>query len=245
MQISIPIRSRFPASFLVPGATLALVLLAAAPARAGEIKIGAEPLPTDDSGKITAAGRKAAVDTLHSAPGEELWTVHVWASLDRGAPGPLYVEFWDKWNGKDIKVPWMYEDQSYDGRKYYSATFDLEGNVGFNAGHTYRVRFVQVNDKNKDVILAKGAKLTLVKTPAPEGASDDEGEDEGEDEAVSEQDAMDTLAGPDEADIGDEPQTPPETEASKKKGCSVARPGAGTGLAGMLVLFALGAWRRR
>ncbi len=231
-------------SHLLPGVAMAAALLVAAPALAGEIKIGAEPLPTDDGGKITAAGRKAAVDTLNSAPGEELWTMHVWAALDKGAVGPLYVEFWDKWNGKDIKVPWMYEDQSYDGRKYYSASFDLEGNVGFNAGHTYRVRFVQVNAKGKDVVLAKGAKLTLVKTPAPEGADEGDGEDEGEEE-LSEQDAMDTLAGPDEEEIGDEPQTPPETEASKKKGCSVGGSDTGAGLVGVLALFALGAVRRR
>ncbi len=224
---------------------LPALLLSAGVAHAGEIVVGKEPLPTDDKGRITAEGRKMAVKELHSAPGEELWTIHVWASLDRGAPGPLYIEFWDKWQGRDVKVPWAYEDPNYDGGKYYSATFELEGNVGFNVGHTYRLRAVQVNEKGKDVILAKGAKVTLIKTPAPEGADEDE---EGEED--DEENLPPELQGDDEEPTeapGEQNQAPPETEASKKKGCRASAPSPVDGLAlvGLALGAALGRRRRR
>jgi MYXO-CTERM domain-containing protein len=212
------------------------------------VKVGKSELETDDKGKITAAGRKAAVDALDSLPGEEVWPIHIWASLDKGAVGPLYIEFWDKWEGKDIKVPWHYEESGYSGDRYQSFSFDLEGNRGFNAGHTYRIRFVQVSTKGKDVVLAQGAKITLNKVQEAEEEEDggDEGEGEGEEE-LSAQDIADSLAGPDEAEVGDgeeEGGEPPETEASKKGGCSVdVTPGLG--FSGALVLMGLGAIRRR
>ncbi len=206
---------RAAGAFVLPA-----LLLAAGAAHAGELIVGKEPLPVDDKGRITSAGRKMAVSELHSAPGEEIWTVHVWAKLDRGAPGPLYIEFWDKWQGKDVKVPWAYEDSDYDGGTYYSATFEIEGNVGFNVGHTYRLRAVQVNEKGKDVILAKGAKIKLIKTPAPENEEAEAEDGEGEDEEAN---LPPELRGEDEPSEGSEQAPePPETEASKKKGCRVA-----------------------
>ncbi|RMG98187.1 MAG: hypothetical protein D6705_06635 [Deltaproteobacteria bacterium] len=218
---------------------LSTLLLGVGTAHAGEIVVGKEPLPTDDKGKITAEGRKMAVSELHSAPGEEIWTIHIWASLDRGAPGPLYIEFWDKWEGKDVKVPWAYEDPNYDGGKYYSASFELEGNVGFNVGHTYRLRAVQVNEKGKDVILAKGGKVKLIKTPAPEGQDEEETSEDEEENLPPE------LRGDDEpeSETGEADQAPPEMEASKKKGCRTGAPSPADGLlaAGLL----LAAWLRR
>ena len=73
----------------VPALALVGALLAAPSAFAGEIKFGKEPLAVDGDGKITDAGSKAAVEEIPSVPGDEEWTVHVWARLDKAGPGAL------------------------------------------------------------------------------------------------------------------------------------------------------------
>ena len=75
-----------PLTFALAVASGALV---APEAFAGEMKIGAEPLDTDDSGNITSAGKSAATNELESLPGEEIWPINVWAKLDKGAGDPL------------------------------------------------------------------------------------------------------------------------------------------------------------
>ncbi len=203
---------------------------------AGEVKFAAEPLETDDEGKITSDARASATTELRSLPGEEVWPVHLWAKLDKGAPGPLYVEFFGQLpgNGKRYKVAWHHEHGDYEGEPYVSISMELEGNVGFNKGKTYTVELNQLNDKGKNIKLAS-SKLTLTYT---EAEPDDDGEGDGDDgDELSEQDVLDSFAGGDEepGDVGPPPVTPPAT----KKGCHVE---PGTGAApGVLVLLMLGA----
>src|SRR5262249_7250952 len=132
--------SKHPSRLRSLGFALALGigLLAAPHAFAGEVKFGAQPLETDDAGKITDAGKKGASKQLPRRPGEEVWPLHLWAQIDKGAPGPLYVEFFDKLpgSGKRYKA-WAYEHSTYDGEKYVTLEIELEGDVGFNKGHTY------------------------------------------------------------------------------------------------------------
>lgn len=214
--------------------------LVATQAHAGKVRFGTEPLSTDDSGKITSEGESAAVTTVPSLPGEEVWPVHLWASLDKGAPGPLYVEFFGSMpgSGKRYKLPWHHEENSYDGGDYISVAMELEGNVGFNRDRTYTVELNQLNDKGKNVKLASG-KITLAYTEAAEDEGDEGGDDEGNDEAdeLDEQDVLDSFAGGDDENEGDE--APPPVAPPKKKGCHVD-PGAGAA-PGLLVLMLLGA----
>lgn len=225
------------------GFALALAggLLAAPEALAGDVKFGAKPLETDDAGKLTDAGKSAAVKQLPSNPGEEVWPLHLWAQIDKGAPGPLYVEFFDKLpgSGKRYKA-WAYEHAGYEGEKYVTLDIELEGDVGFNKGHTYTVEISQLDNKGKNLVLASGL-LELVFTAGKPEDSEDEGDDddEGEDEdgQTKEQDELDSFAGGDEANSGEAP--PPVTSPGKKKGCSVD---SGSGMApGVLVLLMLGA----
>lgn len=214
-------------------------LLAAPQAFAGDVKFGAKPLETDDSGKLTDAGKSAAVKQLPSNPGEEVWPLHLWAQIDKGAPGPLYVEFFDKLpgSGKRYKA-WAYEHAGYEGEKYVTLDIELEGDVGFNKGHTYTVEISQLDNKGKNLVLASG-QLELVYTEGKPEDEEEEGEDEGKDEdgQTEEQDELDSFAGGEEANSGEAP--PPVTSPGKKKGCSVD---SGTDAApGMLVLLMLAA----
>jgi MYXO-CTERM domain-containing protein len=209
-------------------------LLVAPVAFAGDVKFGAAPLEVDDSGKITDAGKKAAIKQLPSRPGEEVWPLHLWAQIDKGAPGPLYVEFFDKLpgSGKRYKA-WAYEHAAYEGEKYVTLELELEGDVGFNKGHTYTIEVSQLDNKGKNLVLASG-QLELVYTAGKPEDEEEEGEDDGEDDEgedegqSAEQDALDSFAGGDE---GKSEGPPPVTSPGKKKGCSVdsgsdAAPGA-------------------
>ena len=234
--------SKHPSRLRSLGFALALGigLLAAPQAFAGDVKFGVKPLETDDSGKITDAGKSAAVKQLPSNPGEEVWPLHLWAQIDKGAPGPLYVEFFDKLPGSGKRYrAWQYEHAGYEGEKYLTLEIELEGDVGFNKGHTYTVEVSQLDNKGKNLVLASG-QLELVYTEGkPEDEEEGEGDDEGKDEdgQTEEQDELDSFAGGEEANSGEAP--PPVTSPGKKKGCSVD---SGTDAApGMLVLLLLAA----
>jgi hypothetical protein len=163
-----------------------LAMLIGGTALAGEVKFGAKPLAVDAKGKITDAGRKAAVTTLENVPGEDRWMLHVWAKLDRPAPGPLYVEFFGNYKGKRYEV-WHHEEKDFEGKTYVSLGFELEGRHGFNKNSEYEVEITQLNQAGKNVKLAKG-KLKLVKVAskkkekAEEEERDEEAEEEEEDE---------------------------------------------------------------
>lgn len=222
---------------------LGAALLGPATAWAGEVKFGAQPLAVDDDGNITAEGKSAAVETLRSEPGEEVWRFNLWAKIDKGGPGPLYVEFLGKLpDGKEY-VTYRYEHGSYDAEKFVSLSFDLEGNLGFNKGKSYKVKVLQGNTKpdKPDIILATGnIKLEYTEPPAEE-----EGEEGGDTDRApdaSAQDELDTLAGPD-GGAGDGAQAGPPPVAPEKKGCSVGA--TGLGLPAVMALFALGLVRRR
>lgn len=221
---------------------LGAALLGSATAWAGEVKFGADTLAVDDGGNITAEGKSASTDTLKSEPGEELWNLNLWAKIDKGGPGPLYVEFLGKLpDGKEY-VTYRYEHSAYQGEKFVSLDIELEGNLGFNKGKTYKVKVLQGNTKagKPDIILATG-KLTLEYTePAPV----EEGEDDGEDQDTAAQDELDTLSGPDDG-AGDEvePEGPPPIAPEEKKGCSIGS--TDLGLPAVAALFALGFVRRR
>lgn len=235
VQSTMSALNQAPPSWLRPLA-FALVLgagaLAAPDALASEVKFAAEPFETKDDGNLTDAGRGAAINELASLPGEELWPLHIWAKIDRGGAGPLYVEFFDKIPGSGKRyLAWRYEHRGYEGDKYVSIEVELDGNTGFNKGHTYTVELSQVNDKGRSLKLAE-AQLKLTYTEPAE--DEDDGEEE---EDVSEQDVLDSFAGGDEEDSTDE--APPEiAPPAKKKGCHVD-PGVGAA-PGVLVLLLLG-----
>lgn len=218
-------------------------LFTASTAMAGEIKFGEGPssLEVDDSGKLTDAGRKTAVKELDKIPGEDAWDLRVYAKLDKGAGGPLYVEFWqtvEVMGKKQVAKVFHHEDPNYEGGKYVDYNILLEGKVGFNKDRTYDVYFVQVGKKGKDIRLAS-AKLKLINT----GREPEEGEDGGgeEEEEETDQDELDSLGGDDEEEEeeGAPDEAPPETEASKK-GCSVDADGMGMGFNGALALLLIG-----
>lgn len=206
---------------------------------AGEVKFSAEPFDTDDKGALTDAGKSAATKTLASVAGEESWPLHIWAKIDKGAPGPLYVEFFGELPGSGKRyLAWRYEHSAYDGEKFVTIEVELEGDRGFNRGKTYAVELIQVNDKGKNIKLASSS-ITLEYTEAEE--SEDEGGDDGEDDELSEQDELDSFAGGDEKESGDgsEEGPPPIAAETKKKGCHV-EPGMGAA-PGVLVMLLLGA----
>ncbi len=220
---------------------LGAALLAPATAWAGDVKFGAEALAVDDNGNITAEGKSAATTTLKSQPGEEVWTLNLWAKIDKGGPGPLYVEFLGKMPSGKEYVTYRHEYSEYGGEKFVSLTFDLEGNSGFNKGKTYKVKVLQGATKpgRPDIILATG-KLTLEYTePEPEP----EGEEGDTDDGEAAQDELDTLAGPDDG-AGDEPEGgPPPVAPESKKGCSIGS--TDLGAPAVAALFVLGLVRRR
>ena len=221
---------------------LAAALLAPASAWAGELAFGAEPLVTDDQGKLTAEGRKQTVKELASEPGEELWNLHVWAKVDKGGPGPLYLEFFGKLPDGKPYLAYSHEKSDYEGEKFVTMDVELDGNRGINKGKTYDVKLTQVSAKGKDITLANG-KLTLTYTePAPEAEGEGEGDTDGAEEPeatnTEEQDAIDSLAGG-EAPAGDTAEGPPPVEPTGKKGCSVDP--TPLSVPGALALFVIGA----
>ncbi|MFO0631701.1 MAG: hypothetical protein U0168_02490 [Nannocystaceae bacterium] len=229
-------------SALVFAAALSVPALALA----GEIKFGAAALAVDDEGKLTDAGRSAAKEEVPNAtPGEEEWVVHVWAKLDKPAPGGLNVEFYGEHDGKRY-LAYRHVEDSFDGAKYISLEIELEGSKGFNKNKTYFVEITQQDDKGRDFKLASGkVKLGWVAAPKPE-EGETEGDDKGEPEQDSAaQDALDTISGGGgEGGDGANTGAPPPVEP-KKKGCAVS-PDAGDGAIGTLALLVLaGAWRRR
>lgn len=213
---------------------------ATADAYAGELKLFSKAPATDDSGKLS--GDATTTAELASLPGEEIWELHLWAKLDKGAPGPLYAEFLGKLpgSGKRYKVQ-NFEKSDYDGEKYVTWSIELDGNIGFNRDRTYTVEMVQLNAKGKNLVLAS-SKIKLVYTaeeePEDDGGDEEEGEDDGED--LDDQDVHDSFAGDDDG-AGDGP--PPVAPPAKKKGCSVdPEPFSGPGV---LLMIALGAMLRR
>ena len=217
---------------------VALAALSSTTAWAGELKVGTAPLEVDDKGNITAAGRKAAVDTLDEVPGEDTWPAHIWAKLDGAGAGPLYLEFYQNLNGTDSLV-WRHDAGEHAGGKYYSGEVELAGGRGFNKDRVYEIKAVQVSAKGKDLILASG-KVKLIKSgKKPEKAAGDE---DGE-EKDPDQDAHDSLA-EDDKSSGDAPkaeptEAPPPVEPKAKKGCAIDSDSSTWN--GALLLLVLGA----
>jgi MYXO-CTERM domain-containing protein len=209
---------------------------------AGEVKFGKQPLSTDSQGNITDEGRKASVTQLPSEPGEEVWILHVWAKIDKGAPGPLYVEIFGKLPDGKPYLAKRHEHSAYEGQKFVTMELELDGNQGFNKNRSYDVEVNQLDQKGKTIKLAAG-KIDLTYTEPPKDDEEEGGgeEDDGETQ-TDEQDERDSLAGPDEQ--GDDGAPPPV--APTKKGCSVD-PGPWGAAPGLVALFGLGAWvtRRR
>ena len=136
---------------LLPSVFFAWTALAGATALAGEIKIGQDnELETSDKGALTPAGKKAAVTELDNVPGEDLWVAHIWAQLDRPAPGPLYIEFWQKINGQDA-IAKRHEEADFEGDKFINIAVELEGNLGFNKDREYSIRIIQASAKGSDI----------------------------------------------------------------------------------------------
>jgi hypothetical protein len=218
------------------------VLLASGAARAGELLIGLEPLEVDAKGKITDAGKAAAVTEVEAGPYNELWSVHLYAQLDkRTVNGPLYLEVYRERKGK-LFVALRKEYPDYDGARYVTMDLELESTDGFAAGQTVEIAFVQTVG-GRDAKWAK-AKLTLLASSAPPPESEPEEEVEGEDE--------DELEGEGEDEGEDEeaaappqpaaPSEPPPVESGNKRGCHVGGPEPS---AWLLLVPLLGARRRR
>ncbi len=234
---------RFQPARIFAAAAFVAVAGVAIPAFAGELKFGegADSLKTDDNGKLTAEGAKTAIKELDKVPGEDEWDLKIWAKIDRGGEGPLYVEFFREGEKEPF---WRYEDPNYDGGKYWSQSVLLEGAKQFNKNQSYIVRLSQANAEGKDIKLAEGT-LKLINTGrVPEkkaGEDEDEDEDEDENEDEDEDDKPAKVQKPTTAE-------PPETEdPGKKRGCTVTE-GPADPLAlglGLVVLLGIGAGRRR
>lgn len=225
---------------------LGLTLLVSSAAHAGEIKTGTAALAVDGDGKLTDAGRQAAKDEIPSQPGEEVWIVHLWAKLDKGAPGGLNIEFYGEQPDGKPYLAYSIAEEGYDGGKYLSVELELEGSKGFNKNKSYTIAITQQDDKGRDFKLATG-KVKLGWTPAPKEPAGEGGGEGDEPEADSAaQDALDTLSGGGEGGgEGGAEGGPPPVEPTKK-GCAIDSDAGGT--LGLLVLLALGAttpWRRR
>lgn len=219
---------------------LCAALLAPGSAFAGDVKFGTSPLATDDKGAITADGKASATNEIPSAPGEELWPLHLWAKLDKGAPGPLYVEFHGRLPDGKRYLAYRHEHGGYEGEKFVTMELDLLGNDGFNKGRTYEVEVTQVGPKGP-IKLAEG-KISLSYTEPPADADKEDAEDDDEDD-LDAQDALDTFDGGGNEGNGD---GPPAVAPPAKKGCTIEP--SGYGASGVLVLLALaglGRSRRR
>ena len=233
---------RYLRNRVLPTLLFVCTAFASSAAFAGDIKIGQDKeLATTEKGNLTGEGRSAAVSELDNVPGEDLWVCYLWAQVDRGAEGPLYIEFFQEVNGQESIVH-RHEEANYDGGKYINIPIELEGNVGFNKERTYTIKIVQANAKGKDIVLGK-SKIKLVKSgrkPAePEEGAGGGGDEEDE---ASAQDIADSLAGPDEEEQTEEPDAEPDTgeeappPGEPKKGCSVSADQP-TGFSGPLVLL--------
>jgi hypothetical protein len=203
---------------------------------AGEMKFGAQPLEVDDNGALTKAGRSASSGALESvSDDEELWVLNIWAKIDKGADGPLYVEFYRDHAGSRL-MAYSHEHTDYAGDKYVSLTIELAGDMGFHFDDTLSVEAIQIGGNDKKKVLAK-SKLTLKKGAAQPaggggggglaGGGGDDGEEAGDEEPVSDQDIADSFAGGDEAGAGDaSPDAdPPPIDPEGKKGCRVDESG--------------------
>jgi hypothetical protein len=217
-------------------------------ARAGELKFAGRPMEIDADGKLTKDARSGAKGEVESeSPDEESWVVHVWAQIDKGAEGPLYLEFTREHAGARL-MAYSHEHADYGGEKFVSLTIELSRSMGFRFDDQLDVEALQIEENDKRRVLARG-KLTLRKStkassPAPvgggsRGSSKGDDEKEAEDEA-SEQDIADSFAG---GGAQEEDGEPPSVESGDKKGCSV-EPRADLPWA-LALLFALGLCGRR
>jgi hypothetical protein len=213
-------------------ATLVVAFGVSTPAWAGEILVGVEPLEVDDDGKITKAGRSAAVESVEALPGDTGWVLHLWGKIDRGAVGPLYIEFYRDHDGRTLTAH-REEHDAYGGDKFVSYTVELPQGRGFRAGETVELAFVQALAKG-DVKHAKTkVELTRSSQPAPEPM--ESAEPDEPDEAL-EDDVADDASPP-----APEPAIePPPVEPAGKKGCTM-----GATSPGALALLLLAAVRRR
>lgn len=217
-----------------------LTTLGSTAALAGEIRVGATPIEVDDKGKITSKGKSAVVDTLDEVPGEDRWVAHIFARLENPAPGPLYIEFYQELDGEKTMV-WRHDINDFQGDKWINEEVELEGGRGFNKNRTYDIKVTQVSPKGKDLVLAQGTKIKLIKSGKKPEKSEEEGE---EDKALADQDAHDSLGGGGDGE-GDGPaagggadqEGPPPVE-TKKKGCAVDSDGSAWN--GAMVLVTLG-----
>lgn len=222
----------------LPVLVIAAGLLAVTPAWAGELKIGVEPLETNDKGELTDAGRAAAVTEVEAEPGNERWTLYLYARLDkRVVEGPLYVEVYRERKGKQLPV-FRKEHPSYARALYVSMDIELDAADGFHVDETVEVAFIQ-NVAGRTTKWAK-TPLTLRASSAPPEPEDEapvadelDGEDEDEDEDEGEGEA----AAPAQPAT---PEPPPVT--TTKRGCQVGGHEPSASLALLLVLLGL---RRR
>lgn len=196
--------------------TLAIGLLASGPAWAGDLKIGKDTLETDDDGKLTKAGQSAAVTEVEAAPGNEEWTLHLWAQIDKPAQGPLYVEFYRKRDGKEL-VAHRHEIADYAGDKYVSVEIMIDRSQGFAAGEMVDLAFVQ-NVGGRDAKKAK-ATVALKASTAPEPAPEPEDEPEPEDDLDDEEEAEDDGGEAVDPEPAAASAGPPPVEPGDKKGC--------------------------
>jgi hypothetical protein len=210
--------------------TFVMVAVLAAP---GELLVGSEPLPVDDSGKLTADGKAKALTKIEaSEPGEEVWTLHLWAKIDKGAEGPLYLEFHREHKGERL-LAHRVEYDDYGGEPYTSREVEISRSQGFRIGDTIDLTLIQIVG-GKDVAKAKGkVELAASSKPAPAAKDDAPGQDE-----VDPNEAREIGSTPD-ANAGG----PPPVEAGKK-GCAIGEPSPVWLLLG-LVLVNRGRARRR
>lgn len=192
-------------------------------AHAGELRFGDAAtggLSTDDQGRLTKAGRKSVIQELDHIPGEDAWELDVWVKIDRGHPGDAYVEFFHKFDGRESLVH-RHIANDYDGEKFVHWQIRLEGNIGFNKNTSYRVVVAQQLENGKELKHAQG-RIKLVKNRENLGNADPQAESAGEggeassDEALADQDALDTLSGPNE---DPEAETPPPIDPANRGGC--------------------------
>ncbi|HWB76095.1 MAG TPA: hypothetical protein VG755_14095 [Nannocystaceae bacterium] len=203
-------------------------LVLAAP---GELLVGADALAVDDAGKITADGKAKAVSELEeSAPGGEAWTLHLWAKIDKGVEGPMYVEFHRDHGGERLLAHRVELD--FDGGQYLAQDVDISRSQGFRIGDTIEVSCVQIIG-GKDITKAKGKlKLVASSKPPPKEAPGEAKEEVDPNEAS--EIASTPSAGPDGG-------APPKVESGDKKGCSIA----GASTMPWLWLLGIAAIRRR
>ena len=209
------------------------LVLGSTAAWAGELLVGAEPLPTDDAGKVTKEGKGKAVAEIESSiPGDEAWTLYIWAKIDNPAEGPIYLEFYRDYEGKKQLLAHRVDYEEYAGDPYISMDVEITRSEGFRTGESIDIAFVQ-NVGGKDVKKAKGSvKLLASSKPAP---APEEGDKEDE---VDPNEAKE-IASP--TPEGGEGEGPPAVEGGDKKGCTLG----GVAPAPWLLLLGLVGLRRR